>query len=284
MRLVLSRKGFDSSAGGCPNPIFPDGSLLALPIPDAHSAIRYRDIRCHQGGLGTVVSQLTNGRVKPSHGAHLDPDLDAASYPRQPGWRPLFGQMGAAQGHLAKQGVGAGDLLLFFGLFRHVERVKRRWRFRPDSRPHHRIWGWFQIASRHPVADLPEVLRPWAAYHPHCRQPGATNNRLYVAGETLDLPGSGRGLAGSGVLCNEAVAPVLSDPDARLPSQWRLPRWFYPERGRRPMSYHLKPERWHLQGDYCHLAAACRGQEFVLQCEDYPPALAWALEIIAGAG
>ena len=25
MRLILSRKGFDSSSGGCPSPIFPDG-------------------------------------------------------------------------------------------------------------------------------------------------------------------------------------------------------------------------------------------------------------------
>jgi hypothetical protein len=44
MRIVLSRKGFDSGSGGCPSPIFPDGSMLALPIPDRRSTVRYCDI------------------------------------------------------------------------------------------------------------------------------------------------------------------------------------------------------------------------------------------------
>jgi len=34
MKIVLSRKGFDSSYGGCPSPILPDESLLSLPIPE----------------------------------------------------------------------------------------------------------------------------------------------------------------------------------------------------------------------------------------------------------
>src|ERR1035441_4619606 len=31
MKLILSRKGFDSSAGGKPSPIFPDGTMISLP-------------------------------------------------------------------------------------------------------------------------------------------------------------------------------------------------------------------------------------------------------------
>ena len=34
MKIILSRKGFDSSSGKQPNPIMPDGTLLSLPIPD----------------------------------------------------------------------------------------------------------------------------------------------------------------------------------------------------------------------------------------------------------
>ena len=33
MRVILSRKGFDSQYGGMPSPILPDGTLLSLPIP-----------------------------------------------------------------------------------------------------------------------------------------------------------------------------------------------------------------------------------------------------------
>ncbi len=32
-KLILSRKGFDSASGGCPSPIFPDGTMFSLPIP-----------------------------------------------------------------------------------------------------------------------------------------------------------------------------------------------------------------------------------------------------------
>ncbi len=44
MKIILSRKGFDSSAGGVPSPIFPDGGLLSLPIPDKASQIACNDI------------------------------------------------------------------------------------------------------------------------------------------------------------------------------------------------------------------------------------------------
>ena len=59
MKIILSRKGFDSSYGGYPSPIFPDGSLLSIPIPSmrfvqkkwqyfngsSYLPIRYRDLK-----------------------------------------------------------------------------------------------------------------------------------------------------------------------------------------------------------------------------------------------
>jgi len=33
MKVILSRKGFDSASGGHPSPILPDGTLLSIPIP-----------------------------------------------------------------------------------------------------------------------------------------------------------------------------------------------------------------------------------------------------------
>ena len=34
MRIVLSRKGFDSAAGGAPSPVLKDKTMLSLPIPE----------------------------------------------------------------------------------------------------------------------------------------------------------------------------------------------------------------------------------------------------------
>jgi hypothetical protein len=33
MKVILSRKGFDSGYGGIPSPVLPDGTMLSLPIP-----------------------------------------------------------------------------------------------------------------------------------------------------------------------------------------------------------------------------------------------------------
>ena len=75
MRIILSRKGFDSSSGGCSSPIFPDGSMISLPIPDKRSPIRYRDLTWRERNLGDVVAKLTHGKQRNEYRAHLDPDL-----------------------------------------------------------------------------------------------------------------------------------------------------------------------------------------------------------------
>ncbi len=59
MKLILSRKGFDSAAGGCPSPII-DGRPLSMPIPaSGSSTTTYANL-----GLGKIVEQITRGKVK----------------------------------------------------------------------------------------------------------------------------------------------------------------------------------------------------------------------------
>ena len=117
MKLILSRKGFDSAAGGVPSPIFPDGRMLSLPIPDnIKSGTKYVDIFYNGKSLGPLIEQLAS-KVK-SH-AHLDPDLVKESLQsREDGWHPIFGQSGAAQGHLHNNDISTGDLFLFLACSR----------------------------------------------------------------------------------------------------------------------------------------------------------------------
>lgn len=124
MKIILSRKGFDAGPGGVASPIFPSGALCSLPIPESfpsHRSKRYKEIQVGNQSLGTIVNDLTGGRVKPDTFAHLDPDLNALSVPRQTNWRPVFGQAGAAEKHLQNQGVKEGDVFVFYGWFRQVE-------------------------------------------------------------------------------------------------------------------------------------------------------------------
>ena len=84
MKLILSRKGFDSAAGGCASPLI-DGRPVSLPIPTRMpTPTRYRDLA---GEIAGLVTDLTKGRITADHPCHLDPDLDPGALPRAPGWR-----------------------------------------------------------------------------------------------------------------------------------------------------------------------------------------------------
>ncbi|MDR9425164.1 MAG: hypothetical protein RI567_07770 [Marinobacter sp.] len=275
MKLILSRKGFDSSAGGCPNPVFPDGSSLALPIPDPQSPIRYSQIR-HQGkSLGAMVSQLTGNPAFSRKGAHLDPDLIPEAYPRSSGWRPLLGQHSSAQAHLSNHGVGEGDLFLFFALFRAVEKYRGRWRFVPGGKPFHSIWGWLQVAEVWPL-DGSVQMPEWAAYHPHLFGERSGHNSLYVSNETLALPGVESQLPGAGLVPAMTELHRLTAPDAKGVTDWRLPAAFLPMAGTEPLSYHHKTARWRSdEPGWCRLKSAARGQEFVLDLDQYPGVVDW---------
>src|SRR5690606_23970947 len=133
---------------------------------------------------------------------HLDPDLDPLQLARPAGWRPALGQTGAAQTHLAKQGVGPGDVFLFFGWFREVERRAGRWRYARGAPHVHALFGWLEVdeilaIAAERVACL--ARHPWIASHVHAANPGhytSALNSIYIAAENSRLvagkPGGGR--------------------------------------------------------------------------------------------
>lgn len=85
MKLILSRKGFDSSAGRMPSPILPDGTLLSLPIPtDADPEFTYGDLQYGQSSYQKIISQLK--RTFKDGYCHLDPDLRPEAVARPAGW------------------------------------------------------------------------------------------------------------------------------------------------------------------------------------------------------
>jgi len=278
VKLILSRKAFDSGAGKVANPILDDGSIIPMPIPDKQSPIRYDEIHVAGENLGTVASELTRGRTRPDHFAHLDPDLTESAYPRQPGWRPLFGQVDAAQSVLAREGVGPGDLFLFFGWFRRVTRSAGRLQYVQGAPDLHVIWGWMQIDDLIPVGNGSH--QDWMRYHPHLTSSTrGRNNTLYVAREKLTLDGVALDLPGAGVFSHYDDRLRLTKPGASR-STWTLPGWFALDGLRPPLGYHSDPARWTVDGDRVELRSAARGQEFVLDTASYPEAIPWAGDLL----
>ncbi len=279
MRLILSRKGFDSSAGGAPSPILPDGSMLSLPIPERRSETQYAAIAWNGRSVGRIVEELTNRKVCARFGAHLDPDLQAGALPREPGWRPAFGQAGAAQAVLERARVAEGDLFLFFGWFREVEERAGRLRYAPGAPSQHVIFGWLRVGR---VLAVPRERAPrWAAAHPHVRWPRRDRNTLYVASSELRLEGAPHGLPGGGAFARYDERLRLSAP-GRTRSVWEVPKWLVPRRGRPALGYHDDPKRWAMHDGRVLLRSVARGQEFVLDLDHYPEAEAWLAELFAG--
>jgi hypothetical protein len=282
-RIILSRKGFDAAYGGVASPIFPDGTMLSLPIPHPGSPHPYDAIRFGSAPLGALVEQLTRGRVKDSHRAHLDPDLRADSIARANGWRPVFGQCGAAQSHLARYGVGPGDLFLFFGWFRAVQAVGGRWRFVPHAPDLHVIYGWLQIDEVLGVEAALTHTHPWLAEHPHLHGRYGPNNTLYTATSRLDLGSHTLSASGGGALARFRPELCLTQPEATRRSTWRLPPWCFPRADATPLTYH-EASRWTRNGEHVALASVPRGQEFVLDTTLYPEAIGWVQALLEQAG
>ena len=281
-KLILSRKGFDSKAGGCPSPIFPDGTMYSLPIPSPRASIAYGDLRHGDIHIGQVVEDLTRRHLTARDGAHLGPDVRPEAYPRQEGWRGLCDQVASAQGHLENQGVGVGDVFLFFGLFRRVEERDTGWRFVRSSPPVHTLWGWHQIEQVCKVDGIRNAPNfKWAFYYDCLDQEFDRGCTLYVASQGLDL-GDSLTAAGAGVFPRFDKRLVLTKPGGSV-SQWRLPRWFYPDSDRAPLTYHTH-DLWQHDDDYAYVQRRGPGQEFVLDLRQYPEACGWISDFVCALG
>lgn len=270
MKVVFSRKGFDSAAGGVPSPII-DGRPTSLPIPTRMpTPLTFGDLA---QPLPTLVEHLTKGRLSCSTACHLDPDLDATTRPRRFGWRGSLGQVGAAQSHLARCGVGEGDLFLFWGLFRNAENERTGWRFTGPRE--HRLFGWLQVAEvihlGHDGSHTASCY-PWLHEHPHVRSGWSDTNTLYIAADHLTLDGRSTALPGSGLF---HTGYRLTAEGSKLPSTWRAPDWLNPKRAGVGMTYHPE-ERWSEEGT---VRTAARGQEFVADITGRQDALAWLRDL-----
>ncbi len=286
MNLILSRKGFDSGTGGFPSPILPDGSLYSFPIPDKNPhrhATRYRDLQHPTLNPAKLLRDLTH--TKTTAKAHLDPDLDPASLERKAHWRPAFGQANASERHLRNQGIGPGDLFLFFGWFKQVELYRRKYRYVKTAPDLHIIFGWLQIAE-HIDMHQDQTVPEWLHQHPHIQaHPTATPNGIYIATEKLNIPGLAQNINGGGLFSkfHQQLQLTLSGQQ-RSPKRsiWQLPGWFWPQGTEPCLSYHSNPARWQRQDNNVLLKTVGRGQEFV-QPIHQPQQLATWLEMLFAA-
>jgi hypothetical protein len=232
MKIILSRKGFDSVYGGCPSPILPSGEMVSLPIPSEDS-IRYSDIKVGETTYFALMKELRqrirckgeridlNKETK----CHLDPDIHKNSLTRECGWRPCFGQIDSAQSHLEKKHVTKNDLFLFFGWFRKTRMHNGKLEFDAREKGHHAIFGYLQIGEIKKVNHAFNIPK-WMAYHPHTNEKGKSNktNTIYIAKDTLDFRGLNSYLPGAGRFKFNNNLILTKNGLSR--SKWDLPNCF----------------------------------------------------------
>ena len=203
MKVILSRKGFDSANGGIASPIFEDGTMLSFPIPSKDhnmDKISYNELTCNGVLLNKILKDLG---YSGDECCHLDPDLDSTRrvVPVK-GWKPAFGQINQSASYLLNNKIDEGDLFLFFGNFRHVVESEGKYKFArrnknsEDSyygREMQAIWGYLQVGEI--VSDSKEQEKFF--WHPHAcnKRIFGNNNLIFTAAEYLsfapDMPGCG---------------------------------------------------------------------------------------------
>ncbi|MDJ0979194.1 MAG: hypothetical protein QNI87_11765 [Erythrobacter sp.] len=237
MRIVFSRKGFDTSAGGGPSPIV-DGAPVSLPIPDTKGLSRttYGDL-----GLGEHAENASRGRLSAGDLCHHDPMF-------LPDGTCAFGQTGAAQTHLERQGVTLGDVFVFFGLF--ADEL--------SGEPHHRIFGYLKVEAIIALSQgAPQVMLD--LNHPHALGMHGANDAIWF---------------GEGAVAARASEALRLTVQGGPPSVWRRPDWL--RRG--GLSYHDRADRW-LRGG--RLKSVARGQEFVADVGRRKAPREWLKGIVA---
>ena len=203
MKVILSRKGFDSANGGIPSPIFEDGTMLSFPIPSKDhnmDKISYNELTCNGVLLNKILKDLG---YSGDECCHLDPDLDSTRrvVPVK-GWKPAFGQINQSASYLINNQIVSGDLFLFFGNFRHVVESSGEYKFARRNKnsedPYYgremqAIWGYLQVGEIISEAKKQKEF----FWHPHAcnKRILGNNNLIFTAAEHLsfapDMPGCG---------------------------------------------------------------------------------------------
>ena len=255
--LVISRKGFDATAGGRASPIFANGDIFSVPIPQKkQSPSRYRELQFNAMSGREILNFIGAKSISIDDFYHNDPVLS--------GQKGIFGQAGGSQGELENFGVGRGDLFLFFGWFKQYHQRG------PDV---HHLFGWLQIEKIiKGNSEILNFLSENELLHPH----GTTdimqfkNNTIYIASKNLTFSDSVRDITGHGVFKKTAENLILTET-GKTRSRWRFPKKYFTN----TKNLFRNRLKW-KDKEKCLVNCSGIGQEFILNAQDNPSIVKWA--------
>lgn len=269
MKIILSRKGFDSANGEQASPILPDGTLLSLPIP-SHDNIPFSEIRWKGTPFCDIIRQLNEKTfINSNSHCHLDPDLRKEVRQRKQGWMPAFGQKGSPLTELYNNDIGTGDIFLYYGWFRHTAYHDGHLSYLRGTRDMHVIYGYLQIGR---IIREEKEIPEWLREHPHANHTkyekdwDKKQNAIFLPSPQLSINPE---MPGAGTFTFDRRRVLTKEGCSR--SRWTFPKEMW------GTSISHCPKGW--KEDYFQSAAI--GQEFVMDAT--PAVLEWLKTIFTTA-
>jgi len=264
-RIILSRKGFDSSSGKSASPIFKDKRLFSIPIPSKNpSPHKYREVEIDGITADQALREASVRSVTVDDYCHLDPDLRKGF--------GLFGQASSSQSELRNKGVGKGDLFLFFGWFKQ---------FSLAGEDLHHLFGWLQVEKiLEKYSDITNYLSEQKLVHPHGfgKSSPFPNNALYIGRDRIKLSNRVTEAPGFG-LFRKSHPELILTRKKHTRSEWSLPKKYFLG-AKNPFLNRLQWE----DADQCSLKCRGQGQEYILNAEQNPKFISWAINLITSYG
>ena len=263
-RIILSRKGFDAKAGGNASPIFHDGRIFSIPIPQKNpSPKKYRDLN-FDGVTGSQLLFESSSKTSLSDYCHTDPMLDEKI--------GIFGQANSSQTELRNNQVGKGDLFMFFGWFKN---------FSLRGADCHHLFGWLQIEKIiEGHQQIKKFLKSNNILHPHGYRnvDRYKNNTIYVGKKNLELNKKAISKKGYGLFKKTHKDLILTEVN-RSRSKWKLPSKYF----KNSSDLFLNRMKWRNKKK-CTIFYRGFGQEFILDVEKNPEVIKWAVKLIKRHG
>lgn len=282
MKIVLSRKGFDSSiqGGGSPSFVYKD-RIYPLPIPEVGNGIEYEDLKFDEEN--SLLKVMRDLNINQFTECHFDPYIsdkllnDNSSIKK---WERSLGQCDIAQSILANENIKQGDLFIFFGWFNRIDMNGKKFKYHP-FKGHNKegiqmIYGYLQIDKKINVNQTEKEVPNWVKSHPHYiqRKHFRGENVIYTAKENLSFDSSKPGAG----LFKFKEDLILTQANLSR-TNWILPNEFHPH-SKIEIKY-LPKKNWKPLGNgKVRVKASSRGQEFVVIKDGNKAIESWAKKLI----
>ncbi len=201
IKIILSRKGFDGTAGGIDSPIFENGDMISFPIPE-ENGVKYEDLYFtdKEGNNVSYYKLLKdlgydfNEDKKNYSTCHLDPDLLQHKQKNSVIKSDAkFGQADSAEGYLrSRVEVNTDDIFIFFGRFKKIRKnTNGNYEYcNKNGNSMNVIWGYLQVGEIIDEKKIKNVIHKYG-WHPHVKNEkyaqSNKKNTIYVARKELYL-------------------------------------------------------------------------------------------------